>query len=87
MVPSRGGLSPGDTRYLDLGVALAVAPMPFGVLAPAQLESHHFFAESVGHDLRLDRGALHDRSSNLERRALADKEHLVEHQLAAHTGG
>ena len=41
----------------------------------------------MGYDFRLDGGAFHDRGADLERFALADEEHFVEHQLAADCGG
>src|SRR5438034_4400990 len=48
-----------NTCDLDFGVGLTMAPEPFPVLAPAQLENHHFLAEAVGDDLRFNRSALH----------------------------
>src|SRR5713101_3068521 len=78
-----GFRDPGD---LDLGVALPMAAVSLGILAPAQLEGHYFLGQSVGHDFRLDRCALYDRISDLERLPAPDEEHFVEHQFAAHVG-
>src|SRR6266850_6500192 len=85
--PQIGVLCLRNTGDLDFGVRLAMALEPFRVLAPAQLENHHFLAEAVSDDLRFHRGALHHRSSDLERLSVTDKEDVVEHELAAHSGG
>src|SRR6266852_1771148 len=71
----------------DFGVGLTMAQEPFRVLAPAQLENHHFLAEAVSYDLRFHRGAVHYRGSNLEHLPVTDEEDLVEHELTAHGGG
>src|SRR5207245_7465560 len=76
-----------NTGDLDFGVGLAVAPEPFRVLAPAQLENHHFLAEAVSYDLRFYRGTFHHRGSVLERLTVTGKQDVVEHELAAHSGG
>src|SRR2546422_822811 len=76
-----------NTGDLDFGVGLTVAPEPFRVLAPAQLENHHFLAEAVSDNLRFHRGAFHHRGSDTERLTVTDEEDLVEHEFAAHGGG
>src|SRR6266480_7511627 len=76
-----------NTCDLDFGVGLTMAPEPFRVLAPAQLENHHFLAEAVSDDLRFHRCALHHRRSDLERMTVTHKQDIVEHELAAHSGG
>src|SRR5882762_7768235 len=75
-----------NTCDLDFGVGLTMAPEPFRVLAPAQLENHHFLAEAVSDDLRFHRCALHHRRSDLERLTVTDKQDVVEHELAAAVG-
>src|SRR5712692_1666281 len=76
-----------DAGDFDFGVGLTMAPEPFRVLAPAQLENHHFLAEAVSYDLRFHRGALHHRGSDIERLTVTDEEDLVENEFTAHGGG
>src|SRR5882762_3926690 len=76
-----------NTCDLDFGVGLTMAPEPFRVLAPAELENHHFLAEAVSDDLRFHRGAFDHGGSDSERLTVTDEEHLVEHELTAHGGG
>ena len=64
-----------------------MAAVSLGILAPAQLERHRFFAEPVRYDLRLDRCPFYHGGSDLEGRTVTDEEHLVEHELAAHGDG
>src|SRR6266705_3115556 len=88
--PFSSGAAVSCARYagdLDLGVGLPMAPEPFRVLAPAQLENHYFLAEAVSDDLRFHRGAFHHGGSDIECLTVTDEENLVEHEFAAHGGG
>src|SRR5258706_9210999 len=88
--PFSCGAAVSRARYagdLDLGVGLPMAAEPFRVLAPAHLEDHHFFAEAVSEDLRLDRSTFHHRGSDFERLPVTDKEDLVEPELTPPRAG
>src|SRR5215831_2700288 len=80
-----GALS-DDAFDLELGESLAVPLVPPVVLAPLHFEDGELLASTVCHDRRFDGRACEDGRSKTDRLAVADHQHLVEHDLAANLG-